>query len=252
MAMLATSAQWFDVCDALLTLTICRHHSLTTAGSSPLKGTTVGYGYGHPEEYGWPHPRRVRRRRASHDLLEEQFSESVEMSPSPTGDMVGLEVADTEKILAYYECALKHFQQINCRQIAKAFIKFIEPRKQVKHPYNGGKPPAGAPPGQKGDPEKTKPEWWPVDVQHKEPDHLKKEGEFFQFLLSFLPQVLTISRTTATPHSHHAQTPPMGNYLRQAQGSRSGLKAITQRPREVGRDGGDAQGAEAGGTLRAR
>ena len=80
--------------------------------------------------------------------------------------------------LAYYESALKHFQQINCCQIAKAFIKFIEPRKQGKNPYNGGKPPVGAPPGRKGDPEKTKPDWWPAGVQHKEPDHLKKEGEF--------------------------------------------------------------------------
>jgi hypothetical protein len=59
--------------------------------------------------------------------------------------------------------------------VAKAFIKFIEPRKQVRHPYNGGKPPAGSAPGTTGDPEKTKPEWWPPGVMHKEPDHLRKE-----------------------------------------------------------------------------
>ena len=127
---------------------------------------------------GWPQSRQVRRRRASHDVLDEPCQEpAAETPPLPT-DMVGIKIGDTEKILAYYEAALKHFQQINCRQIAKAFIKFIEPRKQVKHPYNGGKPPVGAPPGRKGDPEKTKPDWWPAGVQHKEPDHLKKEGEF--------------------------------------------------------------------------
>ena len=141
---------------------------------------------------GWPHSRRVRRRRASHDLLDEPFQEPAAETPPPTTDMVGIEIGDTDKILAYYESALKHFQQINCRQIAKAFIKFIEPRKQVKHPYNGGKPPAGAPPGQKGDPEKTKPDWWPAGVQHKEPDHLKKEGEFVYFKeFVFLIQTLT-------------------------------------------------------------
>jgi hypothetical protein len=89
--------------------------------------------------------------------------------------MVPLRIGDTQKVLGYYEGALKHFQQLNCRMVAKAFIKFIEPRKQVRHPYNGGKPPPGSAPGTTGDPEKTKPEWWPPGVMHKEPDHLRKE-----------------------------------------------------------------------------
>jgi hypothetical protein len=93
-------------------------------------------------------------------------------------DLVPLVIGNEEKVEAYYETALKHIQQLNCRQMAKAFIKFIEPRKQVKHPYNGGRPPPGAPPGTKGDPEKTKPDWWPTGVVHKEPDHLKKERKF--------------------------------------------------------------------------
>ncbi|KAF4221633.1 hypothetical protein CNMCM6457_001784 [Aspergillus fumigatiaffinis] len=90
-------------------------------------------------------------------------------------NMAELEIGDTPKVLDYYERSLKHFRQVNCRQILKTFIKFIEPRKQAKHPYNGGKPPAGAPPGEKGDPEMTKPEWWPANVVHKEPDHLRKD-----------------------------------------------------------------------------
>ncbi|KAH1714984.1 hypothetical protein KXV29_001724 [Aspergillus fumigatus] len=104
-----------------------------------------------------------------------QFSLTVEETPSyGSVDIVGLKIGDTPKVLEYYERSLKHFRQFNCREVAKAFIKFIEPGKQVKHPYNGGKPPAGAPPGKKGDPEKTKPEWWPADVVHKEPDHLRR------------------------------------------------------------------------------
>ncbi|KAM0112873.1 hypothetical protein ACP6JB_001372 [Aspergillus fumigatus] len=104
-----------------------------------------------------------------------QFSLTVEETPSyGSVDIVGLKIGDTPKVLEYYERSLKHFRQFNCREVAKAFIKFIEPGKQVKHPYNGGKPPAGAPPGNKGDPEKIKPEWWPADVVHKEPDHLRR------------------------------------------------------------------------------
>ncbi|WEW56439.1 hypothetical protein PRK78_001882 [Emydomyces testavorans] len=87
-----------------------------------------------------------------------------------TVDRVPLKIGEEEKVLDYYESAFRAFQQINCRQIAKAFIKIIEPRKQVKHPYNGGR---GAL-GEKGDPEKTKPDWWPAGVIHREPDHLKK------------------------------------------------------------------------------
>ncbi|KAF9894056.1 hypothetical protein FE257_009029 [Aspergillus nanangensis] len=136
------------------------------------------YGYAHPDELS----HHVKRRKASIqdpglDMhYADHYAESVEeVPPYSTTNMVGLEVGDTEKVLEYYENALKHFQQLNCRQIAKAFIKFIEPRKQVKHPYNGGKPRAGAASGEKGDPEKTKPEWWPAGVVHKEPDHLRKE-----------------------------------------------------------------------------
>ncbi|KAL2818463.1 hypothetical protein BDW59DRAFT_165537 [Aspergillus cavernicola] len=142
------------------------------------RASAVPYTNNHAHDMAY-HRQGKRRKASAHDpALEMSFSEHfpepvAPRLPSPsTTHMVALEIGDTEKVLEYYETALKHFQQINCRLIAKAFIKFIEPRKQVKHPYNGGRPRAGA---EKGDPEKTKPEWWPPGVQHKEPDHLKKE-----------------------------------------------------------------------------
>ncbi|RAL02124.1 uncharacterized protein BO80DRAFT_40179 [Aspergillus ibericus CBS 121593] len=96
--------------------------------------------------------------------------------PSSAGvNRIPLEIGDSERVEQYYTISFRHFQQVNCRVVAKAFIKVIEPRKQVRHPYNGGRPKPGAPPGSKGDPEKTKPEWWPARVVHREPDHLKKE-----------------------------------------------------------------------------
>jgi hypothetical protein len=134
----------------------------------------------------WDHPLdRVKRRRGSGsntatDMpLEAQYIDSTNAADDDSDmDRVPLEIGDEKSVLTYYENALKQFQQINCRLMAKAFIKFIEPRKQVKHPYNGGKAAPGAPPGQKGDPELTKPDWWPQGVIHKEPDHLRKEREF--------------------------------------------------------------------------
>src|SRR5437764_883563 len=51
-----------------------------------------------------------------------------------SADRIPLEIGDEEKIQAYYERSFRAFQQINCRQVAKAYIKIIEPRKQVKHP----------------------------------------------------------------------------------------------------------------------
>lgn len=134
--------------------------------------------------------------------------------------MVPLRIGDEAKVTAYYEGALKHFQQLNCRMVAKAFIKFIEPRKQVRHPYNGGKPPAGSAPGTTGDPEKTKPEWWPPGVMHKEPDHLRKECEYQMLPFSVQLLTLTLSRPNRASASHYSKTWCLWNYCGQAEGSR--------------------------------
>ena len=140
-----------------------------------------------------------RRRSVSDDSFHDSFSDSVEELPaySPT-DMIELAIGDTEKVLAYYENAFKRFQQLNCRNIAKAFIKEIEPRKQVKYPYNGGR---------SGDPESTKPVWWPLGVIHKEPDHLKMECKLL--LMEDVPVILgettnCSSRPNSSSHAHPA------------------------------------------------
>ncbi|KAJ0425076.1 hypothetical protein BJY00DRAFT_200962 [Aspergillus carlsbadensis] len=74
----------------------------------------------------------------------------------------------------YYEKAFQSLKQANCRILAKAYIKLVEPRKQVNFPYNGRKLISGIP--QQLDPETTKPPWWPAEVVHREPDHLLKAG----------------------------------------------------------------------------
>ncbi|KAL2839940.1 hypothetical protein BJY01DRAFT_24278 [Aspergillus pseudoustus] len=135
------------------------------------RASAAPYAYSHTHDMSY-HRHSKRRKASAHDpALEMSFSERFPepakpvVSP-PTTNMVAVQIGDTEKVLEYYETALRHFQQINCRLIAKHFIKHIEPRKQVKHPYNGG---------ESQNPEVTKPDWWPAGVMHKEPDHLKKE-----------------------------------------------------------------------------
>lgn len=75
----------------------------------------------------------------------------------------------------YYEKVFQNLQQTNCRVLAKAYIKLVEPRKQVNYPYNGRKIVAGR--TRQLDPDETKPPWWPSGVSHREPDHLPKAGK---------------------------------------------------------------------------
>lgn len=96
----------------------------------------------------------------------QEFRNASEQTDDASDDKIALKISETKNVTAYYESAFERFQQLNCRQIAKEFIKEIQPHKQVKHPYNGGVDSV---------PESTKPDWWPDDVPHKEPDHLKKE-----------------------------------------------------------------------------
>ncbi|OJJ41556.1 hypothetical protein ASPWEDRAFT_271934 [Aspergillus wentii DTO 134E9] len=183
-----------------------------------FRETSAGFSYGGYHD-DWSSLRQVKRRKPSvndHSLdmsFGTQFSEPIqELPPYTTTDKVPLEIGDTEKVLAYYESALKHFQQLNCRHIAKAFIKFIEPRKQVKHPYNGGRPPVGSAPGEKGDPEKTKPEWWPAGVVHKEPDHLKK-AQRLRLLIHILRKLgkynITSEKLQEVAHDAKRQIKPL-------------------------------------------
>ena len=88
---------------------------------------------------------------------------------------VTISIIDRDLLRKYYEKAFQNLQQTNCRALAKAYIKLVEPRKQVSFPYNGRAVVAGV--TQQLDPEATKPPWWPRGVRHREPDHLLKEGK---------------------------------------------------------------------------
>lgn len=72
-----------------------------------------------------------------------------------------IDVADQDSLRQFYLNAFEAFQQLNCRVIAKSYIKAIEPNKKINFPYNKG--------------DSKKPKWWPSHVWHKEPDHLPKK-----------------------------------------------------------------------------
>ncbi|KAE8351199.1 hypothetical protein BDV28DRAFT_150204 [Aspergillus coremiiformis] len=112
----------------------------------------------HPDS----HP--AKRKRVSHECV-------VPMSIN-CHQKTMLPVRNPSLLRKYYEKAFESLQQINCRILAKAYIKLVEPRKQVNYPYNGRKIISGA--SQQFSPEHTKPAWWPAGVTHREPDHLLK------------------------------------------------------------------------------
>jgi hypothetical protein len=83
------------------------------------------------------------------------------MTPS-SAEYKPLVIGDTDEVSVFLETRFRQLQQLCCKIVAKAWIKVIEPKKQTRYPYNRG--------------EASKPEWWPTDVRHKEPDHLMKPG----------------------------------------------------------------------------
>jgi len=82
---------------------------------------------------------------------------------------VPLRIGDADALTTFYTTRLCQMQQLNCRLIAKVWIKVIQPKKQSNFAYKYG--------------DSSKPPWWPKDIKHQEPDHLKKHGEgCFRFL----------------------------------------------------------------------
>ncbi|KAF7594489.1 hypothetical protein BBP40_009122 [Aspergillus hancockii] len=136
----------------------------------------------HQHHTGWYQPELIpcewqslqnkRHRRNLRRVSSEIGHESDSISPGAAIRWTALRLGQKDLLRTYYEKAFENFQQLNCRAIAKAFVKLVEPRKQVNHPYNGRKTTAGS--SQRVDPELTKPKWWPTGVTHREPDHLLK------------------------------------------------------------------------------
>ncbi|KAL2860784.1 DUF2841 domain-containing protein [Aspergillus lucknowensis] len=145
--------------------------------------------------YEWQSFQNSKRHRRNPRRVDSGVSHGWEPpSPSPSLKRSTLRVGQTKILRKYYEMAFECFQQLNCRVIAKAFVKLVEPRKQVNHPYNGRRTVAGS--IQELNPELTKPKWWPSGVTHKEPDHLGKP-ERVRLLVHILCELRESHRITA-------------------------------------------------------
>ena len=84
------------------------------------------------------------------------------ISPANGAEYKPLTIGNEAEVIIFLETRFRQLQQLSCKIVAKAWIKVIEPKKQTRYPYNRG--------------EESKPDWWPDDVRHKEPDHLMKPG----------------------------------------------------------------------------
>ncbi|KAL5360024.1 hypothetical protein BJX96DRAFT_184286 [Aspergillus floccosus] len=136
----------------------------------------------------WQSFQNKRHRRNMRRVGSAYGQDSDSISPTPSLRWSALRVGNRELLRTYYDKAFENFQQLNCRAIAKAFVKLVEPRKQVNHPYNGRKTTGGS--SQRVDPELTKPKWWPAGVTHREPDHLLKADVRRQIVPAERSQVL--------------------------------------------------------------
>jgi len=84
------------------------------------------------------------------------------ISPNSATEYKPLTIGNHAEVTSFLETRFRQLQQLCCKIVAKAWIKVIEPKKQTRFPYNRG--------------DESKPDWWPEDVRHKEPDHLMKPG----------------------------------------------------------------------------
>jgi len=140
----------------------------------------------------WPNPTKRRKRRFRR--TDEDAEPAVIMKA-----MRSITIGNSEQVREYYVQRFTCLQQRLCREISKAFVKTIAPKKQANNPYTGG--------------EEKRPDWWPGPwgpgekerVRHKEPDHLWKKGwSMFPKCFSencLANQTLT-PRTYRSPHPH--------------------------------------------------
>ncbi|KAI9677506.1 MAG: hypothetical protein M1817_006460 [Caeruleum heppii] len=132
-----------------------------------------------------PVARSLKRRRSSmHESKEAQLLESDGEADASDDDddedssgvvdppvKHAVKLSDADRLDEFYLARLGQMQQINCKLVAKQWIKTIEPKKQSQHPYKLE--------------DAARPAWWPKNLQHKEPDHIKKETRM-QLMLAII------------------------------------------------------------------
>jgi hypothetical protein len=116
----------------------------------------------------WPMESRRRKRPRRHARRDDDD----DAPPIIASSKKAIEIGDSDTVLEFYDRGFKAIQQTACKEVAKAVIKVICPKKQALYPYRKGAASA--------------PDWWPKPsgpddkdiVRHVEPDHLWKRGMY--------------------------------------------------------------------------
>ena len=116
----------------------------------------------------------------------------------------------------YYAHAFRAINQLACKDIGKSWIRIAQPKKQTTHPYNGGRCGADkrksiAEHGYLG--HFTMPDYWPSDAgwqqglgcRHREPDHVKKPGQYVCELVSTPVLIYHLERLILLVHLLRSQ-----------------------------------------------
>ena len=138
-------------------------------------------------------PRKTRRRARGRQAVckSEYNSEDEDSTDERAGGETELLQIRIDQAEEYYERSFRSVGQLVCKDIGTAWIRACHPRKQTRHPYNGGKfedwkERSQEEYGYEG--HYTKPDYWPNDVpvdddwtgqkgvRHVEPHHLLKPG----------------------------------------------------------------------------
>ncbi len=87
-----------------------------------------------PPDGQWPDARSRKRARREGGPGHDVDNDVAPIIISPKG----LEIGDSQAVLEFYDRGFKCIQQTACREIGKAFIKLIAPKKQANNPYTKG------------------------------------------------------------------------------------------------------------------
>ncbi|EAQ91951.1 hypothetical protein CHGG_00186 [Chaetomium globosum CBS 148.51] len=107
----------------------------------------------------WLGPSRKRQRRQGRMRYELDDAPSIIVNSRKT-----LMVGDAKAVMEFYGRSFTEIQQDACKEVAKAFVKILCPKKRRTFPYAKG--------------DAAAPDWWPDRVRHVEPDHLRKKGAY--------------------------------------------------------------------------
>lgn len=97
------------------------------------------------------------------------LSEGLPAQDSDGSKTFNLDIRDADKVTRYYEVAFNVLLSANCRVIASALIKHLEPNMRTSFPYKG--------------PKRSKPGWWPHSLNYDAPGRLLTEGKLIPPLL---------------------------------------------------------------------